>query len=175
MVHNHFAPHTDGFLSYSDGVHDDLNKVVWARFAWNPETPVEEIVSEYCKFFFGAELEQAAEDGVFMLEKNWEGPLRNNEVVEETFHHWQKLEKENPQVLRNWRWQLFLLRAYYDAYTRRRLIYERDLEKEAMSVLREAASKSVEGAMEKTLHIMNRADTEKVSPDLRQRIEELCQ
>ncbi|MFO0958147.1 MAG: hypothetical protein U0800_12090 [Isosphaeraceae bacterium] len=27
-IHNHLAPYTAGFLSYSDGVHDDVNKVV---------------------------------------------------------------------------------------------------------------------------------------------------
>jgi hypothetical protein len=36
----------------------------------------------------------------------------------------------------NWRWQLCLLRAYYDAYTRRRLIYESRLEDEANALPR---------------------------------------
>ena len=36
-VHNRFAPFTDGFISYSDGSHDDVNKVVWSQMGWNPD------------------------------------------------------------------------------------------------------------------------------------------
>ena len=29
-----------GFLTYSEGVNDDVNKFVWSGLGWNPETPV---------------------------------------------------------------------------------------------------------------------------------------
>ncbi len=36
-LHDRIAPHTNGFISYSDGVNDDVNKAVWSRKSWSPE------------------------------------------------------------------------------------------------------------------------------------------
>ena len=41
------------------------------------------------------------------------------------------LRSERRQLEGNWRWQMCLVRAVYDAYTRHRLIYESALEEEA--------------------------------------------
>ena len=30
IIHNWFAPYSDGFISYSDGAHDDVNKVIFS-------------------------------------------------------------------------------------------------------------------------------------------------
>lgn len=173
-IHNYFAPYTDGFLSYSDGVHDDVNKVVWTRLAWDPDSCVREIIVDYCRFFFGADVSEEAARGIFMLERNWEGPLSENESVERTLDHWRRLESGRPDLSSNWRWQLLLLRAYYDAYTRRRLIYEQELEEKAMLVLGEAGPGNLQAPMKRALELVQKADRDKVAPDLRRRIEELC-
>ena len=36
-THDRLAPDTDGFITYSDGVNDDVNKIVWTRKAWDPD------------------------------------------------------------------------------------------------------------------------------------------
>jgi len=174
-IHNFYAPYTDGFLSYSDGAHDDLNKVVWTRKAWDPEEDVGKIVLGYCRFFFGADVADDAAAGIFALEKNWEGPLAANMTVEKTLDHWKDLERRAPHLAGNWRWQLFLLRAYYDAYTRRRLIYEKGLERQAMAILVDMDKIGIDVAMERALETVKRADTEPICEDLRQRIEDLCE
>jgi hypothetical protein len=174
-IHNRFAKGTDGFSSYSDGAHDDVNKVIWSRRGWDPEADVQEIVMDYCRFFFGEEVAASATEGIFALERNWEGPLAENDTVERTLEHWRGLERENPGLSGNWRWQFCLLRANYDAYTRRRLIYERSLEVEAMEQLARIDELGIEGAMEAALATVNRAETEPVDPKLRNRIEELCE
>jgi len=33
LIHNQFAPYTDGFVSYSDGIHDDVNKTIWSALS----------------------------------------------------------------------------------------------------------------------------------------------
>ena len=38
-IHNRFAPLSDGFISYSDGVHDDVNKTIWSAMSWDPALP----------------------------------------------------------------------------------------------------------------------------------------
>src|SRR5207249_7896468 len=131
LLQNYLAPYTSGFISYSDGVHDDVNKTVWSRLAWNPESQPREILVEYARFFFGPELAESAADGILALEKNWEGTLAGNGGVDATFALWHQLERQAPQLRGNWRWQLCLLRAYYDVYTRHRLLNESRLERKA--------------------------------------------
>jgi len=41
------------FLSYSDGVHDDVNKTVWSMLAWDPNRDVRDVLIDYARFFFG--------------------------------------------------------------------------------------------------------------------------
>lgn len=54
-AHARQAAFTDGFLSYSDGVHDDVNKYVWTRRAWDPKASVDDMMRDYARFHFGAE------------------------------------------------------------------------------------------------------------------------
>jgi hypothetical protein len=173
-VHNRYAPYTDGFLSYSDGVHDDVNKVLWSRLGWDPELDVTRIVEEYTRFFFGAAVARDAASGILALERNWAGPLEENGGVETTLAFWQKLESENPSLKDNWRWQLLVMRAYYDTYTRRRKIYEQNLEKEANNILAKAPNTGSEVAMQKALDVVDKADREKIAPELRAKVVEYC-
>lgn len=165
---------TDGFVSYSDGAHDDINKVIWSTGGWDKRKNINEVLEEYVRYFFKSGIEKEVSAGVLALEQNWKGPLAENGGVEATFSFWRNLEKQNPELLRNWRWQMLLLRAYYDTYTRRRLIYEQELEQRANSIL--AASKPADfmSAMDSALDIVNQADKKPISPELRKRIVDLC-
>jgi hypothetical protein len=174
-IHNRFAPLTDGFLSYSDGVHDDVNKVIWSQMAWDPERDVRQVMVEYARFFFGTSLAEAGADGILALERNWAGPLEENGGVETTFAFWQHLESQHPELNKNWRWQQLVMRSYYDTYTRRRKIYEQNLEKAANSVLIHARETASEKAMQEALQIVNNADNEKIAPELRQKIVDYCE
>ena len=107
--------------------------------------------------------------------KNWIGALSENGSVETTLNLWQDLAEKAPELNKNWRWQLLQLRSLYDAYIRHRLLNERALEKKANNALAEAAETGTETAMDKALAILNRAVTNPVSPELRDKIEQLCQ
>ena len=58
------ALYTDGFLSYSDGVHDDVNKVIWNQMGWDSNIDVRGVMIEYCRFFFGPEVAESATDAI---------------------------------------------------------------------------------------------------------------
>jgi hypothetical protein len=174
-IHNALAPYTAGFLSYSDGVHDDVNKVVWNLLAWDPETPVRQILVEYANFFFASNVAEQAADGILALEKNWIGALRDNGGVDGTLAIWDGLEKKAPQLAGNWRWQMCLLRAVYDAYTRHRLIVETAQEEEALAKLAEIPPGRTQAAMDDALAALKRAETAPARPDLRMRIDELSE
>ncbi|MEZ6046181.1 MAG: hypothetical protein R3C11_11550 [Planctomycetaceae bacterium] len=173
-THNLFAPYSDGFISYSDGVHDDVNKIIYSMRSSNPDADVREILIQYCRYFFDPMLAEEAADGILALEQNWRGSLTENGGVEGTLRTWQGLAYRAPQLQTNWRWQMNLVRACYDAYTRRRLIYETELAEEANRILLAADQLGVEKAMEEATTILNRTKTEPVSPKLRKEIEELC-
>ncbi len=174
-IHNRYAPFTDGFISYSDGVHDDVNKVVWSQMGWYLDKSVQQVLEEYCRFFFGNDVAEDAASGILGLERNWAGPLEENGGVETTFAFWQNLEKQHPELRNNWRWQLLVMRAYYDTYTRRRKLYEQELEKQAYNILDESLDIGADEAMKHALVVVNQADTKPIAQDLRAKISQYCE
>jgi hypothetical protein len=172
-LHDRIASHTDGFISYSDGVNDDVNKAIWSRKAWRPEATPREILVEYARLFFGEPVAERAADGLLALEKNWEGPLATNGAVDGTLAAWQRLEAETPALHGNWRWQQALFRAYYDAYTRHRLLRETALEARANVALLDARTAGAAGAVERALAALADADVPGPHEAWRVRIEDL--
>jgi len=165
---------TDGFVSYSDGCHDDVNKVIWSMRSWDNEMDPTEILTDYCRYFFGPELAVRGAEGINALEQDWVGPIKANGGIETTFEFWKNLEKENPGLLNNWRWKMVVLRSYYDTYQHRRKIYEQKLEKEANKILATAKSIGSENAMNQALEMVNRADTKPLNADMHQKIVTYC-
>jgi hypothetical protein len=168
------APYTDGFISYSDGIHDDVNKIVWSALAWDRSADLNTVLTEYCRVFFGSEVADSAASGLFALERDWDGALATNGGVDATFTLWRGLEAQAPDLKSNWRWQMCLLRAYYDMYTRQRLRYESALEDEANAQLLTAHAAGSEAAIAQALAVLARAETAPVRPDLSARITQLC-
>ncbi len=162
--------YTCGFITYSEGVNDDVNKIIWACLGWDPDMKVADILRQYAKYFISGRYAEKFADGLLGLERNWQGPLLTNVGVYETLKLFQQMEKDaTPQEKLNWRFQLALYRAYYDAYTRRRLIYETELEEKAMDLLRNAEQFGSLSAMDKAEAILNKAQKEKVAADWRAR------
>jgi hypothetical protein len=169
-IHNLFANYTIGSLSYSEGINDDVNKFVWSDQDWNPDTPVIETLRDYARVFISSEFAEEISHGIMALEENWEGPLLVNDRVDITLKQWQGIEKSVPkEVLNNYRFQMCLLRAYYDAYIRRRLIYETELEREVLDVLGKAKEIGSLKAIEDAEKILERAKTKPVVPSYKER------
>jgi len=174
-IHNWFAPYTDGFIAYSDGVHDDVNKTVWSALSWDPGMKVRDILVQYARVNFEPGLAEAAADGILALEKNWRGPLVDNGAVESTLLAWQGLEAAAPDLKTNWRWQMCLLRANYDAYIRRRLLHEAKLEEEANGILAQCARLGADAAMSGATAVLQHAVDEPIATELRARIGEVSE
>ncbi|WP_085536467.1 hypothetical protein [Massilibacteroides vaginae] len=174
-IHDQFASFTDGFISYSDGAHDDLNKFIWTRKGWSKEEDPVNITAQYVRFFFGTKTEDRVTDAIFGLERNWNGPIETNGGIEMTFARWQQLEKEYPKLQKNWRWQMLLLRAYYDTYIKRRKLHEQALEKEANKILEQAESKGATEVMKLALNKVNEADQINIATELRKKVVDYCE
>src|SRR5207244_7611017 len=106
--------------------------------------------------------------GLLALERNWHGALLTNESVFATLKRFQAMEQTaSLQLQNNWRFQQVLYRAYYDAYTRSRLLYETGLEDKAMTKLRDAKTSGSLAAMSEAESILERAVSNRVSTQWR--------
>lgn len=177
-IHNRFAPYSDGFISYSDGVHDDVNKIIWLARGWNPEADVREVMIEYGRFFFGPDAAERTADLILALEKNWQGPLATNGAVDAVLAEAETITALHPALAANWRWQMNLLRANYDAHVRHRLILDTELEARANRALAAAGSIGADAAADAALEILALPDSDTDSGSararLRRRIIDLC-
>ena len=155
----HYAqPSTIGFITYSEGCNDDVNKIVWSALGWDPDQPVIDILRQYSRYFIGDEYEDSFAQGLLALERNWRGSLAANTGVYTTLEQFQTMERSSsPQTRLNWRFQQALYRAYYDAYVRRRLIAETAAEESEMDQLRAAKTRGSMAAMEGAEGILDRA------------------
>jgi hypothetical protein len=127
---------TAGFVTYSEGCNDDLNKMVWSALGWDPDADVNTILREYGRYFVGPEFETQIAQGLLGLERNWRGAIAANTSIEPTYQLFHQLEQSaTPQQKLNWRFQQMLYRAYYDELNRRRALDARDVERRAMAEL----------------------------------------
>ena len=118
-------PQTIGFITYSEGCNDDVNKFVWSALGWDPELSISAALRDFAHYFIGPRQADGFAQGLLNLEQNWRGPLATNEGVDVTLAGFQDMESSAaPAVIQNWRWQQALYRAYFDAYVRRRLLDE---------------------------------------------------
>ena len=89
-----FARQTIGFITYSEGCNDDVNKIVWSALGWDPEADVLEVLRQYSRYLVGlgpGETDGFAH-GLLALEENWRGPLLTNGSVETTLAQFRTLE-----------------------------------------------------------------------------------
>ncbi|WP_049973943.1 hypothetical protein [Azospirillum sp. B4] len=110
---------TAGFVTYSEGVNDDVNKVLWTRLGWSAATPPQETLRDYARYFLSAREGDRLAPLIPALERNWMGPILENSGVAATLQAIQGL-KDQPDLKDNWRFESLLYRATYDAYAQAR-------------------------------------------------------
>lgn len=168
-------PLTAGFLTYSEGCNDDVNKAVWSYLGWDPSRDVTQGLREFARYFIGAEMDDAFAQGLLALERNWRGALATNDGVSTTLAQFQAMEQTaSPAQRQNWRFQQALYRAYYDAYVRRRLLHAQEVEHEGYDILRTAPEKGSLAAIESAERSLGRGG-DLVGRDLRSRVYELAE
>jgi hypothetical protein len=171
-----YRPLTNGFITYSEGCNDDVNKFVWSALGWDPEADLNEALRQYARYLVGDPEGDRFAQALFALERNWKGPLLTNSGAETTLRQLQDLERTAPpKVRQNWRFQQALYRGYYDAYLRDRLTAETAQEAEATDLLRQAPVLGSLAAVRRASAVLDRAVTQPVSPDRRARVFELAE
>ncbi|GAA3765623.1 hypothetical protein GCM10022270_26840 [Terriglobus aquaticus] len=114
-TYRRYAADNSGFMLYSEGVNDDVNKIVWAALGWNRNTSPSTTLQEYARYFLGAgERSQAYADAIAGLEQNWSTQiLATASTIQNT--HQQFANLPEPRIA-DWRWHSLLYRDAYDRY-----------------------------------------------------------
>lgn len=127
LIHRLTRRYIIGSVSYSEGVNDDINKMVWSDMDFFPDVSLYETLLDYSRvFFFGVPADKVA-DGILGLEINWQGDPYENPHIESTLNIWTGLLNDYPELKNNWRFIQCLFRAECDALIRRRRCFELDL------------------------------------------------
>ncbi|MEE2618439.1 MAG: hypothetical protein VX677_07475, partial [Candidatus Poribacteria bacterium] len=135
-IHNLYFADTSGSTPHTTGVNADINTFVWLDQEWDSTSDVCDTLRDYARVFLDTEMEDDFPESILALERNWEGPLIANNEIDKTLERWKKLEKSaNSDVAHHWRFQSPLLRAYYDAYIHRKLIRDKEIEKQITDYL----------------------------------------
>ena len=171
-----FRKYVQGFVSYSEGCNDDVNKFIWSGLGWNPEANIRDILVEYSRFFMGDHVAESVADGLLALERNWKGPLAANAGVATTMEQFRQLEAgATPQLRASWRFQEALYRAYYDAFLQARLRTETEQEQRALGELGLAKTRGSLTAMNAAEQVLDADMSTRSERELRARVSELAE
>jgi len=175
LAHNAYAEYAVGFGSYSDGIHDDLNKMVWSALAWDPDADIHEIVKDYGRVFFGPDLEEEVAEALWMLQENMTGDFLTNPSVPKALKAWRAIgEKATPEVRQSWRYQMYLMRAIFDHYVQAHYVAEMEYEKAAYAALAKAPTSGAAQAIEAAKKALAKADNDSIEEELREEMAALA-
>lgn len=116
-----------GGFPYSEGMYEDLNKAVCARYFWDPDQPTAISVRQYLAYEFGAENVERLSRVISIQEHTllrnlsqqegvWRTLLAHNEGVEEAWRICREVDATLPSERQAcWRWRTIYLRALLDA------------------------------------------------------------
>ncbi len=116
---NRVAGKVSGGFPYSEGIYEDLNKVIYNQFYWDPQRSAKETVKEYAASEFSPDVSNEVLRAVGILEANHRRTNgRFERPPEQTAEAYELLReadrKLTPQARGAWRWRILYLRALID-------------------------------------------------------------
>lgn len=136
-LHRLYSPYTIGSVSYSEGVHDDVNKAVWCALEFDKNADLREILLDYSRFFMYEGDPERLAAVIFALEKNWDCDPLYNPSIDATYREFCALKKEYPLLSSNWRFLLLYFRACADEFVYKKRLFETELINESLPLLKE--------------------------------------
>jgi len=116
-----------GGFPYSEGIYEDVNKVMCAQLYWDPDKPTQQTMREYIAFNFSPGVVDDVSRAMNIMERSlarsWEGAdgitrfrLTNPEGAEEAYRLIAQADSQLPARVRSsWRWRIVYLRALIDS------------------------------------------------------------
>jgi hypothetical protein len=117
-----------GGYPYSEGIFEDLNKIIYSGFYWDSRKTAMESVREYIAFEFSAEHVETISEAIGIMEKNHglrksggKGTNTKFDVpqtdfgAEKAYRLLKEVDNKLSVRIKNaWRWRILLLRAMFD-------------------------------------------------------------
>lgn len=144
-LHRIFAPYTIGSVSYSEGVHDDVNKMLWSALEWDKDADIRDVLLDYSRYFMNEADESIVADTILLLEKSWQGDPVENPCIDFAHKNLCDLKEKHASLSENWRFMLLYFRACCDKLVKMRRVFELGLCKVAVKHLK---NNSLEMAVE---------------------------
>ena len=109
-----------GGFPYSEGIYEDMNKVVCLQHYWSPDRTAMETIREYIAFEFSPEVVDDVAAVVQILEMNHYREAANlrGSIGVSAISAFQMMKRADakltPQARKSWRWRLLYIRAMLD-------------------------------------------------------------
>ena len=115
-----------GGFPYSEGIYEDINKVICTQFYWQKDKKAVETIREYISFYYSPSVVDEVSRAIAILDKNLERKredqdgvtrilMTNTEGAEEAFRLIEQADKKlASQTRASWRWRILYLRALID-------------------------------------------------------------
>jgi hypothetical protein len=101
-----------GGTPYSEGIYEDINKVICLQYYWQTTRTAEDNLKEYLAFEYSPDVVEQLSEAVGLLEKTW---TKRGPDSEQAFALLQEVEtKLTPQAKAGWRWRILYLRGLID-------------------------------------------------------------
>ncbi|RKX55670.1 MAG: hypothetical protein DRP50_02170 [Thermotoga sp.] len=129
-IHQETVRYGTGSIPYSEGNHDDFNKIFWSQLDWRPKADVDKIIQEYCKWWFGDEISKDAYNSILLIEKIYKKKLIESIAdVDNLFSYVKKINTSFPltRLENNWRWQSIVFSAYLLKFLQMKVLDEKEL------------------------------------------------
>ena len=108
-------PVSDGFMYYSEGSYEDLNKALEVGLYVNPKTHADDILAQYARYHFAGTDPKDLVTLAHLLERNHDVFHLEDAPTAEAKALVGKMDREIlPRLRKSWRWRLVYLRAMID-------------------------------------------------------------
>lgn len=132
-IHRKTEKFLEGSVSYSDGNHDDFNKVIFSALDFDTDCDIFEIAKDYARGYIPTVDADEFAECIFMLEKCWENAPDENPVIEAVYNKFKSLITEDN--LNNYRFLMHLFAAECDMLVKMRFNFENGLIKKAEEMI----------------------------------------
>lgn len=135
-IHNMIEPYTCGTITYSEGIHDDINKIVWCDQDFDSTSEVSDTLKDYVRLFINPDITEALADLILRSEDSWTGSILENTVIDQVYEDMLQLDGAvDEKTRKNYRYQMIKLRIFTDYWTKYKYSSDQRNESKAREIL----------------------------------------
>ncbi len=123
-LHKQVDPYCIGSVSYSEGVHDDINKMFWGELEYSGDADSLEFAREYARAFIARGKTEEYARFILDMERSWDGDPLGNDHIDSAFAFISGETADGTDFGGNWRLALMYFKALCDEYVKTRRSYD---------------------------------------------------